>query len=202
MTEKDNKMRAVAYRMESIDGDEREMLEEASESQPFQFITGMGITIPDFEEAVKDLQEGEEFDFTIPCGRAYGEYEDERVLDLDKSLFEIDGRFDNEHIRPDAIIPLQNEEGQRFQAQVVEVGADKVKVDLNHPLAGYDLHFMGKVVMSRAATLDEMEHMAKILSGEGCGGCGGCSDGDCGEGNCGKGCGEGYGNGCGNGCGN
>ena len=33
MTQKDNKMIAVAYRMESIDGDEREMLEEATEAQ-------------------------------------------------------------------------------------------------------------------------------------------------------------------------
>ncbi|MBR4389355.1 MAG: FKBP-type peptidyl-prolyl cis-trans isomerase [Prevotella sp.] len=191
MTEKDNKMMAVAYCMESIDGEEREMLEEATESQPFQFITGMGITIPDFEEAVKDLQEGDAFDFTIPCGRAYGEYDDERVLDLDKSLFEIDGRFDSEHIRPDAIIPLQNEEGQRFQALVMEVGTDKVKVDLNHPLAGYDLHFAGKVLMSRPATLEEMEHMAKMMSGEGCGGCGGCGEGDCGDKSCGEGCGSG-----------
>ena len=56
MTQKDNKMIAVAYRMESIDGDEREMLEEATEAQPFQFITGMGITIPDFENAVKQVR--------------------------------------------------------------------------------------------------------------------------------------------------
>ena len=189
MTEKDNKMMAVTYRMESIDGDEREMLEEASESQPFQFITGMGITIPDFEDAVKDLAAGDAFDFTIPCARAYGDYEDERVLDLDKCLFEVDGRFDSEHIHPDAIIPLQNEEGQRFQAQVVEVGTDKLKVDLNHPLAGYDLHFTGKVLLSRAATLEEMEHMAKILSGEGCSSCGGCQGGDCGSNGCDSGCG-------------
>lgn len=189
MTQKDNKMIAVAYRMESIDGDEREMLEEATETQPFQFITGMGITLPDFENAVKDLAEGADFDFTIPCANAYGEYDDQGVLDLDKSLFEVDGRFDSDHIRPDAIIPLQNEQGQRFQALVVEVSPDKVKVDLNHPLAGCDLHFMGKILVNRDATLEEMERMVKIMSGEGCGGCGGCQEG----GDCNSGCG-----GCGN----
>lgn len=192
MTQNNNKMIAVAYRMESIDGDEREMLEEATEAQPFQFITGMGITIPDFENAVKDLAEGEAFDFTIPCANAYGEYDEQGVLDLDKSLFEVDGRFDKENIRPDAIIPLQNEQGQRFQALVVEVGDDKVKVDLNHPLAGCDLHFMGQVLVSREATLEEMERMAKMMSGEGCSGCSGCQDGGgCAGGN--SGCG-----GCGN----
>lgn len=193
MTQKDNKMIAVAYRMESIDGDEREMLEEATEAQPFQFITGMGITIPDFENAVKDLETGAAFDFTIPCANAYGEYDELGVLDLDKSLFEVDGRFDSDNIRPDAIIPLQNEQGQRFQAMVLEVGDDKVKVDLNHPLAGCDLHFMGTVVMNREATLEEMERMAKMMSGEGCGGCGGCGGDGCGGDGCDSGCG-----GCGN----
>ena len=72
---------------------------------------------------------------------------------------------------------------------VSEIGDKKVTVDLNHPYAGLDLHFTGKVLENRPATAKEIEQMAKFLSGEGCGGCSGGSCGDgcggCGEGGCG-----------------
>ena len=63
----------------------------------------------------------------------------------------------------------------------------EVTVDLNNPLAGKALEFMGTVYTNREATLKEIEETSKILVGEcdceGCGGgCGGCGGG-CG--NCG-----------------
>ena len=51
--------------------------------------------------------------------------------------------------------------------------ADKVTVDLNHPYAGLDLNFKGEILENRPATAKEMEQLARMLSGEGCGGCGG-----------------------------
>ena len=42
--------------------------------------------------------------------------------------------------------------------RVVEIGDDTVKVDLNHPLAGEDLHFKGEVLSVRVATADELDH--------------------------------------------
>lgn len=56
-------------------------------------------------------------------------------------------------------------------------------MDMNHPLAGCDLNFVGEVVVSRQATNDEIAEVARMISG-GCG-CGG----DCGDG-CGDGCGD------------
>ena len=96
-------------------------------------------------------------------------------------MFCINGHFDHEHIYEDAIIPLQNEEGQRFYGRVVTVGEDKVKVDLNHPLAGETLHFKGTILDTREATTKEIEHMVAHMTGGGCG-CGDCGDcGGCGE---------------------
>jgi FKBP-type peptidyl-prolyl cis-trans isomerase SlyD len=82
---------------------------------------------------------------------------------------------------------LQNEEGQRFNGRVLEVGEEKVKIDLNHPLAGESLHFKGQVLENRDATEAEVNQLVKHLTG-GCG-CGSCG-GDCGS-NCGGNCGEG-----------
>ena len=92
-------------------------------------------------------------------------------------MFCIDGKLDEEHIFVDAIIPLQNENGQRFLGKVLEVGDSKVKVDLNHPLAGKDLHFIGSIVESREATNEEIQNMINHMNG-GCGGnCGDCGGG-------------------------
>lgn len=198
MEENNNKYIAVAYKLYSVEENETELLEEATTERPFIFISHMGVTLPAFEEKLVGLSAGEEFDFTIGKDQAYGDYDDEGVLELDKEMFCIDGKFDHEHIYEDAIIPLQNQEGQRFQAQVVKVGADKVTVDLNHPLAGCDLKFVGSVLVSREATNQELEQMAKLLSGEGCGGCGGCGGGGCDNGDCeGGGCEGGGCDGCG-----
>ena len=189
MEHQDNKYIAVAYQLYAdIDGN-RELIEETADGQPFIFISGMGITLPAFEDNLATLDKDGEFDFIIPQAEAYGEYVDERVVDLDKSIFMPDGKLDTKVIYVDATIPLVNEDGNRFMGRILEIGDNKVKVDLNHPLAGLDLHFVGRVVESRPARQDEIERMVKMMSGEGCGGCGGGDCGDCGkESNCG-GCG-------------
>lgn len=189
MEQQDNKYIAVAYQLYAdIDGN-RELIEETAEGQPFMFISGMGITLPAFEDNLATLDKDAEFDFIIPQAEAYGEYVDERVVDLDKSIFMPDGKLDTKVIYVDATIPLVNEDGNRFMGRILEIGDSKVKVDLNHPLAGLDLHFVGRVVESRPARQDEIERMVKMMSGEGCGGCGGGDCGDCGkERNC-SGCG-------------
>ncbi|MBQ2210252.1 MAG: FKBP-type peptidyl-prolyl cis-trans isomerase [Prevotella sp.] len=182
--EKKNQYMEVAYQL-FVDGEDGlEMMEEATKERPFQLITGFGVALDAFEKELADLEKGATFDFSIPKEQAYGEYLEEHVLDLEHEMFCVNGQFDHEHIYEDAIIPLQNEEGQRFYGRVVEVGAEKVKVDLNHPLAGETLHFKGSVLESRPATTKEIEQLVAHLTG-GCGGCGGGCHGDQG---CGGGC--------------
>ena len=97
-------------------------------------------------------------------------------------MFCIDGKFDHEHVRIDAIVPLQNQEGDRFMARVLDIRDDVVVMDFNHPLAGRDLQFVGSVVESRDATEAEVDRLIRQLTGaDGCGQCGGCGGGDCGE---------------------
>ena len=171
----ENKYITLAYKLYTIENGEKEFTEEAPAEHPFQFISGLGLTLESFENQVKDLNKGDKFDFTIKAEEAYGEYDEEHVIDLPKNI------FDSERVVEGAVIPLMTSEGQRINGSVVEVKDDVVVMDMNHPLAGCDLNFVGEITENRPATNDELSEMARMMSGGGCsGGCGGgCNCGDC-----------------------
>lgn len=186
-----NKYITVAYELYVMEDGKRDLVEKAPKEHPFQFISGLGTTLDAFEAQLKDLNAGDKFEFTIPYTEAYGEYNDDHVLDLPKNIFEIDGKFDSERIFAGNIVPLMNADGNRLNGTVVEVKEDIVVMDLNHPLAGEDLTFIGEIVENRPATNEEIQGTLNMISSEGCG-CG-CCGGDCEEDHdCHDGCGCGH----------
>jgi len=183
MEENNNKYIAVQYRL-YVDGEDgMELVEQTSVGKPFDFISGFGIALDAFEAQLIGLQQGQAFAFSLPKEQAYGEYYKERVIEMNRESFYIDGKFDHAHIYPGAIIPLQNEEGTQFYGREKEVSPEKVTVDLTHPLAGETLHFEGIVLEHRDATKEEIDNLIARLTG-GCKGCHGGCGGDC-EGRCG-----------------
>lgn len=201
-----NKYITVAYELYVTEDGEKDLVEKATSERPFQFISGMGTTLEAFEEQLKDLAAGDKFEFTISSNEAYGEYDQEHVLELPRQIFEIDGHFDSERIYNGNVVPLMDSEGHRINGTVVEVKAETVIMDMNHPLAGNDLTFVGEVLESREATNEEIQGIVNMMSGEdsGCG-CGSCSCGSDENEAGGCGCGskeqeEGEGCGCGGNC--
>lgn len=169
-------------------GDKEELMECAKAEHPLIYCHGEGMMLPAFEAAMLGKENGEEFDFVIPTAEAYGEYDNDGVLTLEKKMFtNEEGEFDTERVRVGAVVPMRTVDGQVVNAMVAEITDKDVTIDLNHPLAGYDLHFVGKVIDIRDVTEGEL----KALHHKGCGGChGGChgsEDGESGCGNCGDG---------------
>lgn len=195
-TEATNKYITVSYKLYGLtDGQEPELVEEATGESPFEFVSGLGMTLDDFEKKIAPLAQGDSFDFTLSVEQAYGDYDPQGRQEVPRSMFEIDGKIDPHYIYEGAVVPLQDGEGHRFNGLIALIQDDTVTVDLNHPLAGKALHFVGKVEQSRPATDQEVSQTLTALSGQGgCGGCGGqggcggCSGG-CGDGDCGSGCG-------------
>ena len=179
----ENKIVKVTYDL-YVDGREagqEELMERATADHPLIYCHGRQMMLPAFEAGLEGKEAGESFDIRIPALDAYGEYDDEAVLTLAKELFCIDGKFDDERVYVGNIVPMTTAEGQIINAQVAEITEDNVTIDLNHPLAGENLHFVGKVLEVRDATEEELAHLARK-----CGGCGnGC--GNCDE-ECGNGC--------------
>ena len=175
-----NKYISAAYKLYAG----KHVIEEATTAQPFSIVTGVGYALDRFEEELLKLNEGDSFSFEIPAAEAYGERDEQKVRSLAKELFLDDrGKFDYENIIPGNVIMLNDAEGNRYYATVGEVTSDTVTVDLNHPLAGMDLKFVGTILKMHDATMEEMSKVLQAMSG----GCGGCSGGGC-DG-CGGGCG-------------
>ena len=185
MEKAENKYITVAYKLYTVEDGEKEFTEEAPAAHPFQFISGLGMTLEAFESQLNTLNPGDKFDFTLTPEEAYGDYNEEHVIDLPKEIFLIDGKFDNEHVVEGAVVPLMTNDGQRINGSAVEVKEDVVVMDMNHPLAGCSLNFVGEVITSREATSAEITEAIQMMSGGcggSCGGCGGgCADGDCGD---------------------
>ena len=192
MTVQKNKFVSLAYelRLESFEAD---VFETATQEKPLEFVYGSGLMLPKFEEAIAGKTAGDIFQIEIDSKDGYGEVNPEAIIDLPLNIFEIDGKFDEDLVKPGNSIPMMAADGRRMNGVVLELCDQTVKMDFNHPLAGEDLFFKGEVIGVRDASDEEL---AAFLGG-GCSSCGsqdtcsdsGCGDGDsdCGDGSCGCG---------------
>lgn len=135
-----------------------EIIEETRENDPLVFLFGIGQMLPKFEEHLSTLKAGDDFEFTLASDDAYGEMDQDAIIDLDKSIFEVDGKIDLEMLAIGNVIPMRDEQGHMMQGTVVSVGSDLVRMDFNHPMAGNVLHFKGNVIEVREATAEELSH--------------------------------------------
>ena len=182
-----NKFVAVTYDLYVGEGEERELMEKATREVPLKFIYGTGSMIQAFEDALMGLESRAAFDFTIAPENAYGEYNEDYVLDLPKNIFEVDGKFDSEMIQEGNTVPMMDANGNRMNGSVLEVRDDVVVMDFNHPLAGETLHLKGEVMDVHEPTAEEIAAMTAPAGGCGCG-CDSCGGG-CGDHEHGDGCG-------------
>lgn len=135
-----------------------EIIEETRAGDPLVFLFGNGQMLPKFEEHLSTLKTGDDFEFTLASEDAYGEMDQDAIIDLDKSIFEVDGKIDTEMLAIGNVIPMRDDQGHMLQGTVVSVGDDLVRMDFNHPMAGNVLHFKGNVIEVREASAEELSH--------------------------------------------
>ena len=168
-----NKVVSVSYELKTEpDGS---VLETADRERPLEFICGQGQTLEYFEMNLLEKKVGEKFDFKIPAANAYGEVNDEMIVDLPKEIFK---EVEAGEMKVGNVLPMMDSMGRHLQGKILSIGEEEVKIDFNHQLAGKDLYFKGEVLSVRDATAEELE----ALHSHKCGGCSGCgSEGGCGS---------------------
>ncbi len=149
-----DKVVSVSYELK-VDG---EIVDRAEVENPMQFIYGNGTLIQSFENNIRDMKVGDSFDFGIPADQAYGEVVSEYILKLPLNVFEREGKIEEGLLQVGSRLPMVDQEGNQLNGLILEVLDDHVVMDFNHPLAGQDLQFTGKIEGIREASAEEISH--------------------------------------------
>lgn len=160
----------VSIEYEVKDGDK--VVDSNVGGAPLVFMFGKGQIIPGLEKGIANMAIGEKDTVLVKPADAYGEYNADATQEVPADQFA--------GIDLDIGMTLygQGEDGGTVQVTVKEIGAETVKIDFNHPLAGKDLLFNVSINNIREATAEEVmtgvpAENKKEESGESCGtGCG------------------------------
>lgn len=130
-----------------VDGPEGEVVEETTTDEPLRFAFRVDPMLAKFEKALEGLSAGDSFTVAIACDEAYGQEDEELFMEFPKEEFiDDDGEWDEELFAEGEVIPMQTPDGQTVQGVVAEVKLNSVVIDFNHPLAGENLFFEGKIL--------------------------------------------------------
>ncbi|WP_370564922.1 FKBP-type peptidyl-prolyl cis-trans isomerase [Luteimonas salinilitoris] len=125
--------------------------ESSKEREPLSILAGHGNIIPGLEQAMEGHVAGDSFSADIAAADAYGERSEGLTQRVPKK------HFGGQRLAPGMQVVLNTNFGPRA-VTVQKVGMSVVDVDLNHPMAGKDLHFDVEIVEVREASTEEIEH--------------------------------------------
>lgn len=123
-----------------------EKIESVPEEQAAEFEIGAGEMLEALEEVLMDKKVGDSFEVEIPKEKAFGDIDGDLILEIPKNNFAHDGEVDEELIKPGNIVEMEDQEGNPVHVEIIEIKGENVLVDLNHPLAGEQIYFRGKLV--------------------------------------------------------
>ncbi len=113
-----------------------ETFDSSQGREPLEFEIGGGMVIKGFDDGVAGMTIGEKKTINIPVHEAYGERQEEMMVEFPLNQFPPD-------MKPEVGMPLTMTTAQGYPVQVVitEIKEESVILDANHPLAGKELVF-------------------------------------------------------------
>lgn len=128
-----------------------ELVDTSEGGEPLHFLYGSPDVIKGIQEAVKDRNAGDCLEVTVPPAMAYGEHRADLVRKVPRSMFE---GVENLQVG----MKFQTNNGDNAQiVQVMGIDGNLIRIDANHPLAGFTLYFDLEIVGRREATNDEID---------------------------------------------
>jgi peptidylprolyl isomerase len=112
------------------------IFDSSLEREPIEFILGQDTVIPGFEDAVIGMEAGESKDVSIPPEEGFGEYSEDLVVDIEKTILPPE-------INPELGMQLEvsSEEETPRVFTIADIVEDSITLDGNHPLAGKEIAF-------------------------------------------------------------
>ena len=162
-------MVSLIYELRESNAEGR-IIEVLDEKRPLSFVFGTGRLLPVFESNISTLIKGDSFSFSLDPEMAYGEKREEMVVNVPISVFETDGKLNEDVCYVGNEVPMMDTDGNPLNGIINEITDSYVKMDFNHPMAGVGLFFTGKIVDVRDATEQE-------LAGPAANSCSGCNSG-------------------------
>jgi len=135
--------------------DAEDALVETGESELCCLI-GYGVLFPALEEKLEGLAQGAHRTVLLRPAQAFGERNPEAQVEVDRSDFP-------EDVAAGDCYEAEDEDGRPVLLQVLDVTAEGVLVDSNHPLAGQTLRFEVEAREVRPATDEELEEAEQRL---------------------------------------
>ena len=130
-----------------------QVLDSSEGGEPLQFIQGMGHIIPGLEHELYEMKIGDSKKVVVAAKDGYGEIDTEAFMDVPRDSFPTDV--------PAEIgieLELRDQSDHPVYARIETISADNVRLNMNHPLAGKELHFDVKIADLRPATDEEVSH--------------------------------------------
>jgi FKBP-type peptidyl-prolyl cis-trans isomerase SlyD len=137
----------------TLTNDQKEVLDSSRGSTPLPYLHGHGNIVPGLERALLGKAIGDKLTVTVSASDGYGEYDARLKKELPRSAFPKDSP-----VEVGAMFEASGPEGDTIVIRIVELNAETVHVDGNHPLAGQALNFDVEIVSIRPATKSELEH--------------------------------------------
>lgn len=153
-----NRVVSLIYELRESNSEGR-VIEQLEENHPMTFIYGTGRLLPHFELNLLSMKKGDQFNFVLESESAYGDRREDMIIDVPLSIFQNDGKIDGNVCRVGNEVPMMDRDGHRINGVINEITDNYVKMDFNHPMAGTDLHFSGRIMDVRDATAEEIAGM-------------------------------------------
>jgi FKBP-type peptidyl-prolyl cis-trans isomerase SlyD len=130
-----------------------EIIDASEENDPLVFLQGRQNIIPGLENQMYGMKVGESKEVIVAAIDGYGNVDPNAIIDVPLSEFPKDYE-----IKPGIELQLQSQDEELLNGVIVSVSKNKVRLDLNHPLAGKELLFRVTLVDLRDATEEELTH--------------------------------------------
>ena len=116
--------------------DDGTVFDSSEGRDPLEFVVGVGMMIPGFDQAVSEMEVGESKTVHIPCDQAYGQPQEDARRRVRR-----DAIPDADKLPIGERVMFRGPQGQPVGAKILDVTDDYVDIDFNHELAGSDLNF-------------------------------------------------------------